>query len=75
MNAPIDWNEALRVVITIIPSVIAAFSSLKNGKELREHIKRNGGPIGNARGKSTSPVKKRPGKNGQHPDWYKPPDL
>lgn len=55
------------IAISAIPAIIAAVSSLRNGKRLRE----NGtNPAGGA---TSKPRKTK--KNGQNPDWFHPPDL
>jgi hypothetical protein len=61
-----------RIILALfagLPAIIAAISSLKNGRTM----KRNG--FGRAVKPRKAPVKKRPSKNGQHPEWYQPPDL
>jgi len=63
-----DWTRLLMVLIVGTPAIIAAISSLRNGRTIDRLKKKSDG-------KGASPVKKRPKKNGQHPDWYHPPDL
>jgi hypothetical protein len=55
--------DVLLALIAAAPGTIAAISSLRNGRKLTSI---DGG---------TGRVKKRPKKNGQHPDWYRSPDV
>jgi hypothetical protein len=66
----LDWPDLVGLVIVGTPAIIAAISSLRNGANLK---KINGGLRPTPAPKK--PGVKRPKKNGQHPDWFKPPDL
>jgi hypothetical protein len=67
------WQDVLVIVITTLPAVIAAASSLRNGRTLRNgspDIARKNGSVKTA-GKKT----KRNVGHSEKPDWFKPPDL
>ena len=58
------WIDVALTAIAALPGVIAAVSSLKNGRTLRENGRRKS---------STTLRSKKKGERG--PDWYKAPDL
>jgi hypothetical protein len=63
------WQAVALAFVTALPAIVGAFLSHRNGRKIDDAV--NGGSSRS----STSPVKKRPKKNGLHPDWYKPPNL
>jgi hypothetical protein len=64
-----DWIDVVIITIITSPGVIAAFSSLRNGKILKQ----NGTPAPADQSiSSTKPTGKTVSENA---DWYKPPDL
>lgn len=67
-----NWQDVAIAVATALPAIIAAAVGVRNGRKIDRHDdwERNGRPVSDA-----SRVKKRPKKNGQHPDWYSPPKL
>jgi hypothetical protein len=68
-----SWQDVVLIAITTLPAVIAALSSLRNG-----HILKNGtvpDPKKAGQKVATSSAKKATSKNGQQPDWYRPPKL
>lgn len=67
MNAAHTWVDVALAFVLALPAIIAACSSLRNGRKIE---KLNGAEAGR-----TKKVKKRPKPNGQHPDWYTPPKL
>jgi len=62
------WIDVCITLIAALPAVIAAASSLKNGRTLR-----NGGPRPKLRVNRPGPEAKRKGQKA--PDWYRGPGL
>ena len=70
-----NWEIICHALITIIgmlPAVIAAVSSLRNGKTLADQNGRGSGPIGPS--KEEGPESKF-SSSPETEDWYKPPNL
>lgn len=72
MNKHDVWDVLLGLIVAM-PAIISALSSLSNGRKIDKqngHVKKLSEKVA-----GSNPVKKRPNKNGQHPDWYRPPDV
>jgi hypothetical protein len=71
MTPHAEIPDLVALLIVTTPSIVAAVSSLLNGKKLREGANN---AKGNQSGSGAQP-KKPPKKNGERPDWYHPPNF
>jgi hypothetical protein len=68
------WLKALGIIIAALPGVIAAISSLRNGRTLDDHL----GQVARRHKRNDKTPDPKSKSNVGHPrkaDWYKPPDL
>jgi len=73
------WIDLCIAAVLSLPAIIAAVSSLRNGKHLEKlngakEAQTLGFNLSSTGSGSASQVKKQPIKNGSHPDWYEPFD-
>jgi len=76
MDSPKSWQDVTVIFIASVPAMVAALSSLRNGrkaKEVKEELERTNGHL-----QSIAPRKPRHNTSGgtiDEADWYKAPDL
>jgi len=61
------WQDVIAIAIVTSPGIIAAVSSLRNGKKV-DQLRRENGRTGGSR---PDPAE-RPKKNGQPRNWFHP---